>query len=163
MIYVLDTNIYSAMLNNFPFKVTQEFWLPLEDFIENKQVISVSEVYKELSVKFESDNNKWRWVNDRKSHFLIPTDKQCKILLKIFSVKKFQENIKEKNMRKGNPEADPFIVALAKDTNSTIVTKEKFAPNSSKVPNMCNHFGVDYISYDDFLVILRNHYNKIRE
>ncbi len=159
--YVLDTNIYSALLNNFPFKITQEFWVPLEYFIENGEVISTMEVYKELSAKFESDSSKWKWIHDRRNHFLIPTNEQCKIMQNIFKVKKFRENIKEKNMRKGNPEADTFLIALAKVSNSVVVTKEKYRPNSPKIPNMCEHFKIEYISYDDFLVILREQFDKL--
>jgi len=40
--------------------------------------------------------------------------------------------------------ADPFVIALAKARDGCVVTEETMRPNAAKIPNVCEHFGIEY-------------------
>lgn len=54
--------------------------------------------------------------------------------------------------------ADPWLIAKAATTGKTIVTHEVLAPDNSKkikIPNICKHFDVNYITSFDLLDVLQ--------
>ena len=69
----------------------------------------------------------------------------------IFSVQHFQMLVNKKARLKGLPCADPFIIARAKVINGCVVTEEKRTPNAAKIPNVCEHFGVEYTNLQGFM------------
>ena len=62
--------------------------------------------------------------------------------------------IHQKNILENRPSADQYIVAKAKAIGGTVVTSERYKPNSAQLPNLCENMGVPYISYDDFMAII---------
>ena len=59
--------------------------------------------------------------------------------------------IRKKERLKGKPVADPFVIARAKILNASVVTQEKKADNAAKIPNACEHFGIDCINLEGFM------------
>ena len=49
------------------------------------------------------------------------------------------------------PVADPFVIALAKVRDGCVVTEETMRPNAAKVPNVCEHFGIEYTNVEGFM------------
>ena len=47
--------------------------------------------------------------------------------------------------------ADPFVIARAAITRSTVVTMEQFKDNAAKIPNICRHFNVRCITLEEFM------------
>jgi hypothetical protein len=64
-------------------------------------------------------------------------------IAEIFSIKNFRNLVSEKAILKGNPVADPFIIACAKIRSGCVVTEEAFKPNAPKIPTVCQHFSID--------------------
>ncbi|MEE8526835.1 MAG: DUF4411 family protein [Thermoanaerobaculia bacterium] len=51
----------------------------------------------------------------------------------------------------GKPVADPFLIAAAKVLDGCVVTEESFPPNAARIPNVCEHFGIDWTNFEGFL------------
>jgi len=90
-------------------------------------------------------------VDQHKGLFLTPTPEETALVAKIFQVKHFQALIGEKQRLKGQPVADPFVVAMAKARRGTAVTQERWKENAAKIPNVCKHLDVPCLSLEGFL------------
>lgn len=153
---IIDTNIFSAAFRNMDFDVFPDIWEPWEDLIKNNIIVSVDEVFNELSQQFTDKSEYFTWMKRHKKIFQNMTNDECLIVADIFSNIKFQEGIKERSLRSGSPEADAFIVAKAKALSGIVVTDEKGKPNSEKIPNICDKYGVPYMDKNNFFRLLKN-------
>ncbi len=72
-------------------------------------------------------------------------------MARIYKVPHFQANIEKKKLVRGGNVADPFVVAKAAVMEMPVVTVEKYRPNAAKVPNICQHFGVPCLSFEEFM------------
>jgi hypothetical protein len=71
---------------------------------------------------------------------------------RIFEVEHFQAMIRTKERLRGRPVADPFVVARAWCLDAgCVVTTESHKPNAAKIPNVCDHFGVDWTTLEGFM------------
>lgn len=161
--YVVDNNIFSRTFKNLSMDVFDDIWKPWSRYMISGRIISVDEVFRELSV-WTGDKDKDRisaWLNAHKDYFIKPTNEEGFILQEIFKHKKFREGIKEKSLRQGSPEADAFLVAKAKYIGGIVVTAESDdKPNSEKIPNIAVSLNVPYMKIDDFYKMLRNIHNN---
>jgi hypothetical protein len=73
--------------------------------------------------------------------FVVPTSEEAEFVAKIFTVPHFRILVGEKQRLKGQPVADPFLVACA-HVRHGVVSEEQEKPHAAKVPNVCKHFGV---------------------
>lgn len=51
----------------------------------------------------------------------------------------------------GKYSADSFVIARAKIVGSTAMTQEKRSPKAARIPNICEHFGIDCIDLEGFM------------
>ena len=156
MIYVLDTNIIRTFLNSFPKKGKrfEEVWTTLDNKIKTGELISVDECYNELDRQFSDNSEQYKWFHDHKVMFKNPDDKESIIISRLLQKPKMTETVHQKNILDNRPSADVYIAAKAKAIGATVVTAEKFKPNSAQLPNLCKELDVPYISYDDFMEII---------
>ena len=157
MILVLDNNIFSQSFNNLSLSIFDDIYNPWSKLITEGVIVSVDEVYRELREKWSDDSSEGKWLKQHKICFQNTTNEEGYIIADIYKSKKFQEGVKEKNIREGNPEADAFLVAKAKALGGIVVTAESDKkPNSEKVPNIATSQNVPYMKKDDFYKILKN-------
>ena len=149
MIYVFDTNSFIVLGHYFPERFPS-FWKKLDDLVLEGRVISVREVLNELSGKGNKPHM-IEWINAHKAIFLPPGEEESIFVGQIFSISHFQNLINEKQRLKGTPVADPFVIASAKVRQGCVVTEEDRKPNAAKIPNVCEHFGVDYTNLEGFM------------
>src|SRR3546814_17273641 len=57
----------------------------------------------------------------------------------------------QKKLLKGGRNADPFVIAKAATEGRCVVTMELFKENGAKIPNICQHFGVDCLTLEAFM------------
>lgn len=69
----------------------------------------------------------------------------------ILAIRAFQQLIGKKQRLRGWPVADPFLIARAMVTGAVVVTEEKRKGNAAKIPNVCEHFNVDYMTLEDLM------------
>ena len=91
------------------------------------------------------------WTKINKKIFKEPTDEDIKNLKKIFSIPHFRNIINQKNILRGKPLADPFIIAYAMSKNAIVVTEEKYTKNGFKIPNICEYFSIKCINLEKFM------------
>lgn len=69
----------------------------------------------------------------------------------ILAIRHFQTLIGGKELLKGTPVADPFVIAAARIKKGSVVTQEKRKPNAAKVPNICDHFQIPCVDLGEFM------------
>ena len=141
MAYVFDTSSFSVLGNYYPDRFPT-FWERFNRIVSNGKIISVSEVHKEL-VFYTRHPHISTWVKHNKNIFLSPKPAEMQFINKIFSVPHFQTLVSEKDRLSGNLCADPFVIAKAESIDGCVVTEETLKPNGAKIPNVCEHYGVD--------------------
>jgi uncharacterized protein DUF4411 len=147
VIYVFDTSSIIVLGHYFPDRFPT-FWNNFESAVATGSVISVREVLKEIA-----SPRQWlmEWVNNRKDIFLIPGPEETAFVAKIFQVPHFQMLVTETQRLRGQPVADPFVIACASVRGGTVVTEESSKPNSARIPNVCEHFRVGCTNVEGFL------------
>lgn len=150
MQYVFDTNSFRVLENYYPGRFPS-FWDNFNEAVDNGTVVSVREVYYEVENLVRPQ---WLldWAQQRRSMmFLTPGSAETAFVAGIFQVPHFQTLVGATQALRGSAVADPFIVACAGVMGSCVVTEEAFKPNAAKIPNVCQHFGVDCTNMEGFL------------
>lgn len=126
------------------------FWQHVEDLVAAGRLTSVREVGKELSLQ-NTTAHLADWVDAHSGLFEAPIPTEMQHVATIFAVRHFQQLIGEKQRLRGQPVADPWLVARAMTTNGVVVSEEAPKPNSAKVPTVCQHFGVQCVTVQEML------------
>lgn len=153
MIYVFDTSSLSNILNHYYQDRFPSFWEKFDLMIKDGNLISVREVFNELTDKFD-DTLINRLTKENDSFFRDPISEEMSFITQIYSVQHFQHNLDKKKLLKGGYFADPFIIAKAWQEKGTVVTEEDNKPNAAKIPNICDYFGMLCTSLEGFLTQL---------
>jgi len=147
--YVIDTNVFIALGFYYP----QRFptvWERVNVLADSGKLISVREVRRELETNCASEHLQ-SWIDQYRHIFYIPTNEECKIVSQLFKNPQYLGFVKRKNILKGMPVADPFIIAAAKIKKFCVVTQESNKPRGARIPNACKDFAVDCINLEGFL------------
>lgn len=150
MIYVIDTNSLSNVLNHYYRDRFPSFWEKFDEMIKNKQVVSVREAKFELRARFDEIS-----INQLKEYnaefFEDPTVEELTFITEIYSIPHFQQNLDKKKLLQGGYFADPFIIAKAKTKKAFVVTEEERPKNGVRIPNICEHFAIECLKLEGFL------------
>lgn len=149
MVYVFDTNIFIVISHYFPDRFPS-FWENINTSVASKEIISVREVRKELENR-ATKTHLIEWLNLNKHIFAIPSAEEMDFVQEIFTVRHFQQLVAKKNQLKGTPVADPFVIASAKIYNGCVVTEEANKKGAAKIPNVCDHFNVNWTNLEGFM------------
>lgn len=149
MMYVFDTSSLSELKHFYP-AIFKSIWTELDKLVQQEGIISTKEVWTEIQ-RGNPDQHTNAWLKRNKELFTTPSINELQFVAQIFTIPHFQSMIGRKQRLKGDPVADPFVIACAKIRNGTVVTEEQFKPNSSKIPNVCHHFGLPCIDLKTFM------------
>lgn len=149
MNYVLDTNSFLLLQNYYPNSFSS-FWDRLDALINEDRLFSVREVFNELEY-LVSKQHMADWIVANKSIFRAATREETAFVAEIFAVPHFSALVGRKQLLKGSPVADPFVVASAKVNQACVVSEEIYKPNAAKIPNVCEYFEIDCINLEEFL------------
>ena len=152
MLYVFDTSSFRVLQNYFPDSFPS-FWENWQGEVANGIVLSVREVKRELDIQAVQEHL-IDWCDGNSHIFLSPTDEESDFVGRIFSVPHFRQLISAQNQLLGRPVADPFVIASAGVNSGSVVTKEAYRPNASRIPNVCQHFGIPCINVQQFIANL---------
>ncbi len=149
MLHVFDTSSLRVLSNYYPDRF-RTFWQRFDEAVAKGMVVSVREVHNEIENQITKE---WfrDWVKSHRAMFLTPGANETSFVAKIFSVIHFQALVGETQRLKGQPVADPFVIACAHVQQGTVVTEEVKKPNAAKIPNICEHFGVRCTNVEGFL------------
>lgn len=147
--FFLDSNCFNALDMYFPSRFPS-FWLQFDQAVAAGFVSSVAEVHKELD-RYNPADHVRAWITKNRPIFRDPTEPELGFLTEIFAVPNFMAMVRKKQLLGGTPVADPFLVAAARAFSGTVVTAEVYAPNSAKLPNVCQHFGVACTNFEGMM------------
>jgi hypothetical protein len=150
MIYVFDNSSLSNILNHYYPDRFPTLWDKFDAMAQDGNIISVREVYNELTAKFEDDKIE-RLKKQTDNFFKNPTPEELSFITQIYSVKHFQQNLDKKKILSGGYFADPFVISKAWNEKGTVVTEEEFKEHGAKIPNICEHFKIPCIKLEGFL------------
>ncbi len=150
MIYVFDSGPLIVMFKHYYRDRFPSLWVLFDEMIENGGIISVREVKGELEDKEDSLSE---WVSENSDIFLEATPDEGLFVSKIFQIRHFQQLISKKAQLKGKKVADPFVIAKAHSLgeNGCVVTTEKWKENAAQIPNVCDHFDVNWTNLEGFM------------
>lgn len=120
-------------------------WLDLQ--FNNGSIASISSVFDELSSYGDTLSH---WVKARGGHFVSVSDDETQE--KYSEIIQYVYDLENKNPNKIDlflSKADPWLIAKSCVTGAQLVTHEiKVAENSKdvRIPNVCEAFGVTYLS-----------------
>jgi len=149
MIYVFDSGALIDLFRHYYERRFPSLWESFDTLVLEHRVVSVREVRNELA---NHDDRLSNWVKDHVEFFLFPTINELNFITEIFKIPHFQMLIRKKERLQGKPVADPFVIAKAKELeNGCVVTQELDKPNSAKIPNVCEHFGIPCLNLESFM------------
>ena len=146
--YIFDTSPLSSLFKNYYRGRFPTLWEQLETLIAGGDVVSTREVARELEQYATAEDE---WLRANRAIFTVPTVAEAEVVRNIYDVAHFRQNIELKKLQKGGLNADPFVIAKAAVSEGTVVTLEKFLPNATRIPNICQHFGVRCIDLEGFM------------
>ena len=143
--YIIDTCSLTAMHRVYPRDVFPSAWEKLENLAELKIIASTEDVLEEIK---SQDDEILDWVNKYKEIFYPLNEEIQHEAIKVLGT---HDNLNEKKKRKSG--ADPFVIATAMVYSCTVVTEEKPSggPNKSKIPDVCQDYGIKCIKVLDML------------
>ncbi|WP_163560475.1 DUF4411 family protein [Halomonas sp. NO4] len=157
MKYLLDANAFiQAKLLHYRMHVVPGFWEWLDQQYGEKQIGSVRSVYDEIT---SSDDELSHWAKQRRYYFLAVDDEATQSAFgEIAEHVASHASYRDPHVGTFLDGADPWLVAKAKVIGAQVVTHEsRVGPGSRKVkvPNICDHFGVECFDTFDLLDTLQ--------
>jgi hypothetical protein len=149
MSYVFDSSPLISLFRSYYRRRFPSLWERFDTLVEEGELVSTREVLREIE---DGPVDALRgWAADRHHLFATPTGAEGAFVSRIYGVAHFQQNIEQQKILKGGFNADPFVVAKAAVDEGTVVTMEALRPNAARIPNICEHFGVQWLSLEDFM------------
>ena len=129
---------------NFP-----SVWQQMSFHVKRKELIAPREVFEELRA---GRDDLFDFARKHKEMFVELDAEQIALVLEILSV--FPKLI---DANKTIPDADPYVIALAKKKGWSVVTAENKSnsPKKPKIPNVCQHYGIPCLSLPDFIADMK--------
>jgi hypothetical protein len=149
MCYVFDTSSFQILKDFYPSRFPT-FWNNFDDAVSDGLIISVREVFGELS-KWNVPDWLLEWARANRGIFLTPDQAETQFVSEIFRVPHFRSLVGGKERLQARPVADPFVIDRARIRECSVVTQEQGKPNAARIPNVCGHFGIGSINFEGFL------------
>ena len=144
---LLDANVFIESKNRYyGFDLVPAFWSWLEEQADAGEIASTDLIYDELK---DGGDDLADWVKDRRELiFHVPSTSQA-VARAVGRLGTWvqSENYKAHVLADLMDSADPFLVGVALETGSTLVTQETPAGASRKrvkIPDACRHLNVAY-------------------
>jgi hypothetical protein len=147
--YVFDNSPLSTLFRNYYPQRFPTLWKRFHQLVADGNLVSTREVLREIEDGPIESLTAWAWDNE--GLFEVPTKDEGAFVTKIYAVRHFQQNIEQQKILKGGKNADAFVVAKAAVDKKTVVTMETLRPDAARIPNICQHFNVPYLSLEGFM------------
>ena len=148
MRYVFDSGPLIWMFKYYYPERFPSLWKKFDRLVEDKQIISVKEVSRELDGQEDLLS---QWVKSNKSFFQLPVANEFQIVTDIFQIPHFQTLIRKQERLLGKPVADPFVIAKAQSIGGCVITTEKYKENAAQIPNVCERFNIPWMDLERFM------------
>jgi len=142
-VYCIDS---SALVGPFRYRyrhtVFQGLWRKVHDLVLEGRLIAPDEVFKEL---LKQEDELTVWARQHESMFIKPTQFHSTLVSEIGV--KFPALYTQPT---SSNEAEPWVVALARDRNCPVVTHEgDGSEKNPKIPYICQHYKIKKMGFLD--------------
>ncbi len=148
--FCIDTDALITLKTFYPKKepAFKAIWEEIEKLIKEGNMFTIKFVEEEIKKYQGKDDFLKKWVKARKKHFIVPVNGEIwEAGQKI--IREHPELLDQKKLANNEPEADPFLIALAYSRGATIITQEnKEKPN--KIPTVASYYQIRCISLFEF-------------
>lgn len=143
--YCIDTSALIDLRWGYPRDVFPSAWKNLEGMVHGGRLVAPHEVIEELRA-YQGKDELLEWAGKNKRMFKRLDGEQLGHVGRI--VRSYPRFV---DVSKTTPEADPFVVALARIEGCTVVASEKFAQPGGRprIPDVCRAEGIECISLLD--------------
>lgn len=148
--YVVDNDVLITLMRYHPpdKPAYRAIWDEIESLIKQDSIFSTIVVYDDVKEYLGKDDRLKKWAVSHKKSFFIPINQEVFKLAQDVA-KRFPDLLDKKKLQTGEPDADPFLIALAKSEGATIITQErKDLPN--RIPMVALHYKVKSIDLYKF-------------
>lgn len=149
MAFVFDTSSFIVTSHYFPDRFPT-FWERLNQSVASGTIISVREVYRELT-RGNAKEHLELWIEENKDVFRDPTPEEAGFVRDIFAVPRFGELVRKKQLLEGTAVADPFVIASARACSGCVVTEEAIREDAVRIPGVCEYFGIECTNMEGFM------------
>ena len=144
--YCIDTSPLIVLKNSYARDIFPSLWKDFEALIDNRIIIAPREVFRELE---QIADELWQWAKARKRMFNKLDREQMEFAQDIMG--RFPNLV---DPEKETPDADPFVISLARSENCTVITEERRTGSGPggrpRIPNVCDAFGVPCLTLTGF-------------
>lgn len=141
MKYSIDTSaILDGWRRYYPPDVFPQVWSKIDELIDSGVLIATEEVLSELDKK---DDEVYKWAKEHSSMF-IPID--AAIQIEVSGILRAHKKLIDD--RKNRSGADPFVIALARIKNCTVLTGERPSNSNNRphIPDVCSALGIRWVN-----------------
>ena len=150
--YSLDSNTLSQIYRFYYQDRFPSFWSRFHALISAGRASSVSEVEAELTRRLGLVAAVQELKQLNQDFFSLPSTQEQGFITRIFGVPHFHNLLSAKAIAKGDPVADPFLIAKAGASMGVcVVTEETRRPNAVRIPNVCDCFGIECINLQQMM------------
>ncbi len=152
--YLLDTNFWITASNYYPEDVFPSFWQEIQNLLGSGLIVLHETVFEEIKRQRDTVTE---WLEGVSNLEVLRASERT--LYKYIEMCEWVEKPEQRYYKhaidefKDNSRADAWICAEAAVSDLVLVTNEtkKMSPSKVKIPNVCEAFGVAYISNLDFM------------
>ncbi len=142
-VYCLDASGVISGWYNYPPEVFPGLWQKVEALIVDGRILIAEEVYNELRPKTDEEFVAWLAILKRA---VVPIDEKQQEFV--------QDILRNYNLiddLSGKSQGDPFVIALAKCRNATVITAERPTGNmrGPKIPDVCKDLRINWGAFID--------------
>ncbi|MBI4704304.1 MAG: DUF4411 family protein [Deltaproteobacteria bacterium] len=145
--FCIDTSALIDLAHNYPKDVFAPLWAKMEQAVREGRLLAPHEVLEEIKAYKGKQEEPRGWARAQAGMFVQLTDEQLSVVGAILAT--HRELV---DHDKTIPDADPFVIALAKAEGGTVVTSERPARlgQRPKIPDVCAAYGVPCLDLVEF-------------
>lgn len=153
--YILDTNVFiTAAKNYYPLDFCPGFWEFLITKSLDNSICVARSIVDEITNGVSDDDPLKQWLHNNIGNIRIVENSReiqenfGQILTDI-NTQNFPNRFSQENINNFASVADSWIISTALTHGMTIVTNETLSGQNStkiKIPNVCNHYNIPYIT-----------------
>jgi predicted nucleic acid-binding protein len=145
MPYSIDTSAFlDAWVRNYPADVFPTIWQQMDRAARNGTLLASDEVLRELERK---EDGAHAWVKAR-SEMLVGLDSEIEQHVRDI----MRDYPRLVDTKKGRSVGDPFVIAVARVRNLTVITSENATGRRDvpRIPDVCGDLGIPWVRMLDF-------------
>lgn len=151
-IYTIDMSSIKELYERYPIKTFPTIWQHIVSLIQDGQLVSHIEVYREIKNTTNAKDKLLVWSNKNKKIFQNIDTCQINKISEIQS--KYNKGEWDNKMNRPGPWADPYLIAMAMCEGAVIITQES-KTKANRIPPIGEQLGVKSLNLLDFFEDLK--------